>query len=274
MVFYFSNNSMAVIPGQNTPTPPKTLAEALSLQTAQLIVGQLGIAGFMFAVKRSLASEDKVEITRNWVQSGAFVNDHTVIPPSRITLQGRISENEKRLNGLLELATNVAKGVGIVSEFLPTLTNVSKSLYKNALSNNQGINASSILSSVYTNSFNIYGAVQQSLALLNNQGQVYAFFNALRSSRTFVSVITPWNFYQCMLITNIRTTSTQASNTWCDMEIDLEEYRSYQFAQSIVPYTPVNTAQGLQNSISSVVNKGNTKGIKNPRQSFLSYLTS
>jgi hypothetical protein len=260
------------IPNQSTPLPPATLKEALTAKTAQMLVGQLGIAGFMFAVKTETSSEDKVEVTKNWVQSGAFINDHTVMPPSRVSLRGRVSENEYRVSKFLEAVTSVGKAVGVVTTFLPTLTNVGKSIHKSATVDNQTINASRLLSSLYTNSFNIYGAVQQLLTLSKNQGRVYAFFRALQESRTIVSVIMPNNFYPALIITKLRVVSPQASNAWCDMEVDLEEYRSYQLTQLTTPYVPQNTAKGLQNSMSGLTNKGQTNGVTNPRDRSFLYL--
>jgi hypothetical protein len=252
-------------PNQSTPLPPTTLAQALSVQTAQMFVGQIGLAGFMFAVKTELSTEGKVEVTKHWVQSGAFVNDHTVIPPSKITLRGRVSENETRRNLIIQFLTNVGRGVGVIGSFLPKLTNISKSIKDKATINNQTINAKSLLSGVYTNTFNIYGAVQQVLALLTRQGQIFGFFESLRTSKTIVSVVTPWNFYQSLLITRVRSVSPQASNSWCDMEVDLEEYRSYQLDILTTPFIPQNTTEGLKNSMSSVINKGRTKGTTNPK---------
>lgn len=258
----------ALVPAPNTPVPSSVLNTALIASASLSFVGRIGVAGYMFKVKTEISSDDKAVVTEHWVQSGYFVNDNIVFPPKEITIRGIVSETEIARNSFVSSVTNISKVVGIIGAYAWKKGNQVISVIESAAKGNQINNANSLLSSSYTNGFDIYSAVQNLIKLASNQGQVYTFFTGLRDSRTIISILTPLHFYPSVVITQVRSTSPQESNAWCNMELKFQEWRSYNVSTTTIPYVPTNTAPGLQNSMSPVVNNGLSTGVSNPTTSF------
>jgi hypothetical protein len=222
------------------------------------LTGAVGIAGFVFDISSDSVVELDSEITDHYVESGNPVEDHIALKPEKVTLSGFCGEYRNIVNDSKSSLQKVAEKLITVSSYLPPLNQAANSIYnllnnKNSTDVNLGdvIDVGTDLFKAYRN-INIPG---------DNQTEAFIFFEALRNSRATFTIQTPYRYYTDMAIESLKAVQSGTTKDESSFEITFKKIRFVNTKTTSLSESIIENAQGrLKNQISSVVNKGLTKG--------------
>ncbi len=213
--------------------------------------GQEGILGWVFDVPDGERIEASSDITDHFTESNTFINDHVVQKPLRITLSGYIGELVFRLSeasaqskllgegdggrrpGSIQELSNLLETVeAYAGEFTPGMVQIAQralnlaDLYESSL--NQQI----------ARAQNLVGVVQGSLGVpllppipgtnvgtTDRQKRVYQQLESLRTSNQIVTVQTPWQYFDSMMIERISINQGDSTRSWSELQVILKEVR-------------------------------------------------
>lgn len=183
-----------------------------------------GISGFIFDVPDSESLSLASDITDHFTESNSFLNDHIVRKPVIITLTGFIGE----------LVFRAPSGIpGAVQELdnrLETVEAYAGDLTPGAVQTAQRIigQAQSAISAINQT----LGKVQNIVGLFDGessedtlQKKAYRQLFALWQSSEFVTVQTPWAYFDTMAIQSITLTQNAESEDITDISVTLKEMR-------------------------------------------------
>ncbi len=187
--------------------------------------GQEGLAGFLFDISTQESVRHTAEVTDHFTEDNSFFQDHRIIKPVQITISGFIGE----------LAF---KGGGDVSKTLRSIGNKLSSV--NAYLGDSTPQAVQLAQGVVTKVTSAAASVENALG--KAQGLVNAFegeevqptkqqvaYNQLYSLFKLSSLLTlqtPWNFFENLMITELSFMQGAESADKSDVTITLKEIRT------------------------------------------------
>lgn len=166
---------------------------------------EVGIGGFTAMVRVSESTSLTSTAPTTFLEDGSFANDHIVINPTVLTIDGDVSEIHIRRSALNEFLANVQANVGAIALYLPPKTQ-SQVQKANALANDFTDQVRKVDAAV--------AAGKQALSFLGNQtpgGKPLQekFIDAMESlhfGRQLVSIDMPYRRHDNMRITAVQTT--------------------------------------------------------------------
>jgi hypothetical protein len=185
-----------------------------------------GISGFVFDIPSGESVDQSADITDHWTESGAFVNDHAVIKPVRITLSGFVGNlvyNAPQPGELGYALSALSDKLSAVNAYLGPFTDqysgqVAAAVQRAAYIANQ---AKAIAKRV-TNLVNYFAGNGQEL---NPQQEAYIQLSSLFRSKQIVTCQTPWEFFPSMMIESISSSQDENSTEITSFSIVLKEVR-------------------------------------------------
>lgn len=227
-------------------------AISLAQATKSLIVGNdlpPGIAGFLFDIPETATVAHASQITDHWVEDNTSIQDHVAIEPIKITLTGKVAE-------LVYTKTKAAAYADTVLNNLSALKLLEPGLSQSAA---EHISAAEQLqqsaASVLKQAGTLTGLFQGSEANLNNQQKAYQYFKTLFESRALLTVETPFQTYQSMIIESFESLQDESTTTVSSFTINFKQLRT------ISVQVGTGKLQGrIKEQKSATVNKGQQQG--------------
>lgn len=235
-------------------------AISLAQATKTLVTGKKfppGIAGFLFDIPETASVTHAAQITDHWIENNTAIQDHVAIEPIKITLTGKVAE-------LVFTKTAAAAYADVVLNNLKALNVLSPGMSQKAT---QYIAAAEQLqqsaASVLKQSGTLTGLFQGSQANLNNQQKAYQTFKTMFESRALLTVETPFQTYESMIIESFEASQDDSTVTASTFTVNFKQIRT------ISVQTGTGKLVGRINAQkSAVVNKGQQQGT-----SILSFVT-
>ncbi len=187
--------------------------------------GLEGIAGFEFDIPTSEKVEYTADITDHYGEDNTPFQDHRTIKPVQITLTGYVGEvifeGSKGLSGQIGGLTN---RLSAIPAFTAGQTDQSFQEAQEALLQFQADVA--LLESIGETAIAVGKGFQSLLGPEPNKQQVA--FNKLKAlfySNKLLTVQTPWNFYENLMISSVSFSQDENSAQSSDIKVTLKEVR-------------------------------------------------
>lgn len=235
------------------------LKDAISAsQSFVEVAGTFGIAGFVF----DIADEGRVslesEITDHYVEDGTAVEDHIALRPEKVTLRGYVGEY-RYLKGEKEgTLSKVTRKLTTIASYLPPLSSFAQNTYSSIKTSNDALSATVDIG------LDLFKTYRNINIPHDNQSEAFIYFEALRNSRTLLTIQTPYRYYTDMAIETIKAVQDGRTKDESNFEVSLKKIRKVRTST-----VDLKGLQGrLSNMSSKVVNKGIVKGVTKAIGSF------
>lgn len=183
-----------------------------------------GIAGFVFDVPGNDEIRLATDVTDHVTENNAFINDHVVNKPIEITLTGFQGEIVFRgATGIPGIFQDVQNRLETVEAYLGDRTPGFIQQAQTIIGQQQ--QALSVLNQTLDQVQNIVGLFEGADPEATRQQQAYQQLVALRNARTPVTVQTPWNYFDSMIIRDISFRQGETTQDMSEISITLKEFR-------------------------------------------------
>ena len=216
---------------------------------------EIGIGGFTALARVRESYRLTAEVPDTPVEDGSFVNDHIVIRPLTVTIEGSVADVFIRRSALATTTTRVLAEIGnVASQFTPSRTQ--SQITKVAALANSVTDALRRLDA-------ILGAGAQAFDLVGNRdtatkGFRESFIDAIEGyhrSKTVLSIDMPYRRLDNMVITSfVSSTDNVEDTTTFAIEAQQLQYASTIYASVEVP------AEGLKGQTAAESDKGVQEG--------------
>lgn len=193
-----------------------------------------GIGGFEFDIPESEQITLSSEITDNVVESGSFISDHVINKPVRIVLSGFVGElvdaPPTGVDGSIQALRGTVDGAG---SFVGSLPFVGEYLGDYADGMVQAINgaidvveeAVGKINEIINTVDNVVGLFVGGEPKPSRQAQAFIDLKALWDSKQIITVHTPWQYFEDMIIESISFNQSSESNKISDISVTVKEVR-------------------------------------------------
>lgn len=187
--------------------------------------GNFGVDGFVFDIETETTATLQAEITDHPMEDASFVQDHVIRRPKKITLRGY--QGELVYNGGSNFTDTMEKApakLSFLSDIAPILSPAVTQAVNNAAY--YGDKADYYMGKVLdkTNSLTrAWDFFEGKPTYKSRQQQAFQFFNKLWETGTLVSVHTPFDFYQNMIIETVTATQSQDTDQISDFSVTLKQ---------------------------------------------------
>lgn len=210
-----------------------------------------GISGFVFDIPSGEQTEFQSDISEHYTESGSFVNDHVVLKPIRITLGGFVGEliYEAPKKGSAEEALSTLSGkLATVTAYLGPLTPGAIQQAAVIAAHAQYVAEQAKALAKRAKSL-VSGLAGVDLSA-NRQAEAYYTIKALWATKQIVTVQTPWDYFDQMVIETITTKQDAESNDITEFSIMLKQMRfvdiqTTDFKEDLFP-PPVDTQKAAE----------------------------
>ena len=183
-----------------------------------------GISGFLFDVPDTENISLSSDITDHFTESNSFLNDHITHKPITITLSGFIGELVYRTaSGVEGAIQEIDNKLGVVEAYAGDLTPGFVQKTKEVLGQTQ--QAISFINTQLDRVQNVVGFFDGESIEQTKQAKAYQELKALWQTKGLVTVQTPWEYFDSMIIKSISFTQNADSKEITDISITLKEMR-------------------------------------------------
>ncbi len=186
--------------------------------------GKEGLEGFLFDIPDSESVTLSADMTDHFTEDNSFLQDHRVIKPAQITISGFIGELVYRKpEGLFGDILTIGNKLSAVGAFLGDQTPQAVQVAQKAAAKAQAaIGAATNIAGKASSVVNAFkGAVPEP----TKQQVAYKELEALFHESKLLTLQTPWNFFDNLMITSIGFSQDGESESMSDIEITLKEIR-------------------------------------------------
>ena len=188
--------------------------------TAARLDEETNISGWKFSVNQREGIELSADITDHAIESGSFIHDHVVNKPVRITLSGFVGELVYEGPGPIGAALESMQGAagalpGMLGPFSPqALNGVTQTIAK----------ANQVVQRVESYISTAKNAIDK-IKSGGKTAQARAFLELENSwkLKDVMTVQTPWQFYDRMMIESISITQEEDSDEISDIAVTLKQ---------------------------------------------------
>ncbi|MGE4515213.1 MAG: phage baseplate protein [Chryseobacterium sp.] len=185
-----------------------------------------GISGFIFDIPDTESLNMQSDITDHFTEDNSFIQDHIVNLPITITLSGFIGEL------VYEKPDGVSGAAQEVQNRLETVEAYTGDKTPQAIQNEQETigQAQRAISAINQN----IDRTQNTIELLEGdegpertrQEKAYSKLYSLWTSKTIMTVQTPWRYFESMAITSISFSQDSTTQQISDITVSLKEFRT------------------------------------------------
>lgn len=182
---------------------------------------QLGIAGFVFDKIISSNVRTATHYTNNYVEQGAFITDHSITEPKKITITGYVGEKVYSQQESRNTINKILQKLPIIVSAVPKLTTGMQQL-KNALDKDNKTEIDNVVNSTV----DFWNLVKGVIPPSSKSGQAYVYFEALRQTNARLGLTEPdGSYHYNMVITSIEKVTREYTLDIVDFVIELQEWR-------------------------------------------------
>lgn len=183
-----------------------------------------GISGWVFDVPATESLKLSADITDHYTENNSFINDHRVIKPREVSLTGFIGELVFRpprgIQGAFQQLQNLLTVVEAYGpDFTPQITQINRGIITTTES---GISKINQALDRFQNVVAFFEGIGQEDT---KQQKAYQELKALFFSNQLLTVSTPWDFFDNMVMKDITFVQNDDSESYSDISINLKEMR-------------------------------------------------
>lgn len=183
-----------------------------------------GISGWLFDIPEEENLSLSSDITDHFTEDNRYINDHIVRKPIRITLRGFLGEKVfQRSAGFEGALQELDNRLEVVDGYLGNFTDGMTQKLQGVVSQTErvvsGVNRT--LDRVQ----NVVGFFEGEDQAASRQQQLYQELKALWNSSQLLTVQTPWDYLEDMLIETIDITQGAESQDWSEVTVTLKQVR-------------------------------------------------
>jgi hypothetical protein len=185
-----------------------------------------GVSGFVFDIPSGEQTEFSSDVSEHYTESGSFINDHVVLKPIRITLGGFVGEliYEAPKKGSAEEALSSLSGkLSTVSAYLGPLT--PGAIQQLSVLTAQAQYLAEQAKALAKRAKNIVAGLAGVDLSANRQAEAYYTIKALWATKQIVTVQTPWDYFDQMVIETVTTKQDENSNDITEFSVTLKQVR-------------------------------------------------
>ena len=220
--------------------------------------GTQGIGGWIFDIPTGEQLDLNSDITEHYTESGSFVEDHIVLKPVQITLTGLKGELVfiSAQSGLLGALSAMTSVLGTVPAYLGPLTPQATQKIAQLAAQAQYIAQQAL--NIEKRGENLVKFLSGDDNSQNLQQKAYAQLFGLWKSKQFLTVQTPWTYYDNMAIAAISFKQDDKSNDVSDISVTLKQMRIVDIQVTSFDAGAYRSAIDAQNKPTE--NNGQTQG--------------
>ena len=217
---------------------------------------KIGIGGFtLFArVNETINLNSKIPTT--WLEDGSFAQDHIVLDPVTVSIDGEISDVFLERDALPEAITRIQSQIGAIETYLPTRSQ-SQIQKINAIINDAQDKLRAVDRAI-DNGKQLYNFFTSNTSGKGNREIFIDYAEIWHKGKQLISIETPWRVYERMAIISLSIVRGNEEEA-ISFKLTAQEIR---FAETI--YRDINQyfkkpSDGIEGKADSVVNKGPQK---------------
>ena len=181
----------------------------------------LGLGGFLFDKVVSSNCSQNASYSKHYVESGAFITDHVIYEPKRITLKGLVGERVYKSESSNNLISKLTQKLTVITAAVPKLTTGMQKI-KDAAGEAQTADIKDTINS----GVDFWNTLRDLIPSDRASGKAYSYLLALYETSTVMSITEPDGTYHSnMVITSIEKTTRENTFDIVDFSITLQEYR-------------------------------------------------
>ena len=182
---------------------------------------RLGIAGFNFDKVVSSNLKEVSRYTNNYVEDGAYITDHVVFEPKKITMTGFVFEKVYDSESDPSLLERLTQKLTVLTTAVPKLTEGMQQL-KNTTDQAQKKDIQNTINSAV----DFWNTVKELNPSDRASGKVYSYLKALWQTSTILSLTEPdGTYHKNMVITSIDKKTRENTFDAIDFVVELQEWR-------------------------------------------------
>ncbi len=186
--------------------------------------GKEGLEGFLFDLPDTESVTLSADMTDHYTEDNSFLQDHRVIKPAQITISGFVGELVyKKPTGLLGVISAIGNRLNAVGAFLGDQTPQAVQLAQKAAAQAQA--AIGAASNTVGKAKSLIGAFKGAEPEPTKQQVAYKELESLFRESRMLTLQTPWNFFDNLMITFIGFSQGSESEGMSDIQITLKEIR-------------------------------------------------
>lgn len=182
-----------------------------------------GISGWITDVPIREDITLSADITPLVVENGSFITDHIVRKPARITLSGLIGENvvKREVGGqpVQEITNRLGESEAYLGDYTPGM------LQNTEKASTQSQESLSSINQRISRSQNVVEPFSGEDDAPSRQYKLYQEIKALFNTNAVVTVQTPWDYYETMMIETITAQQGEETEEITDVSVTLKEIR-------------------------------------------------
>lgn len=182
-----------------------------------------GIAGFVFDIPQQERIVLEADITDNFTENNSFIQDHRVIKPVKITLTGLIGELVIKKDIVDLIFATIQSSLTTVNAYLGNYTAGVGQILQNIFS--VTVSATSRTTQIVNRIKNIVEGFDGEGQYRNLQQRAFSNLQALFLSKTVLTVQTPWNYYDSMMIERFEFSQDEETELLSSISVTLKEIR-------------------------------------------------
>ena len=220
---------------------------------------RIGIAGFTAYVTIEETTSKSATVPMSYVEDGSFVNDHQILNPVKVSIQGNVSNVYLESSPIIEELTRTQATVGLVTQYVPDRTEAQVQQV-NALIND--------ITDAVRAVDNILDGGEQVLKFFGNQdssskSNQELFLDAMDSlyyGKQLFTVNTKYRSYENMTMTLFETRRNNETNA-TDFSIEATEFRLAE-TQFVELEAAPNPSAGVNGQLDPENSKGLQDGVE------------
>lgn len=217
---------------------------------------KIGIGGFTLFARVNETVNLNSKIPTVWLEDGSFAQDHIVLDPVTVTIDGEISDVFLERDALPEMITRVQSQIGVVETYLPTRSQ-SQVQKINAIINDAQDKLREVDRAI-DNGKQLYNFFAGSTSDKGNREIFVDYAETWHKGKQLINIETPYRVYEKMAITSLSIVRGNEEEA-LSFKLTAQEIR---FADTL--YADINQyfrkpSDGIDGKVDSVVNKGPQK---------------
>lgn len=218
-----------------------------------------GISGFVFDIPQTETITLSSDITDNFTEDNSFINDHRIIKPTKISLTGLVGELVIKSGFQDLILETLQSSLTTIDAYAGQYTNGMTQTIQEIFST--GVNAVSRATQLANRAKNIILGFDGEGQYNNLQQRAFNNLRSLFQSNTILTVQTPWEYYDNMLIETVEFTQNEETEFETEISVTLKEIR---FAQvGVISYKDNLEASRNELQSKETVDTGKIQGSRN-----------
>lgn len=226
---------------------------------------EVGIGGFTLMARVRERSTQTADVPTTFLEDGSHVNDHIILNPLTLSIEGMVSDVFVRPGPLQEIVRDAQRELGVITQYIPGRTASQLSRVSGIVNDLDSAirRADSALDA--GEQIAQYAGLQDATAQ-SNQEKFLDVMEGIRNSKALISIEMPFRTYERMCITSLEITRDNQMNA-LSFAMEAQQFRFAETVYRQLSAAP-NAAAGNGGALDGETDRGAQEGEEVP-SSFL-----